>query len=116
VVSSAANEKRRKLRVASRAVTYRQVLLVGEDKEKGIAEFVLVQHALQFLPGLHDTVTVVAVDDEDDTLCVLEVVPPERTDLVLTTDIPHGELDVLVLNRLHVETCRTARGLVSDLA
>ena len=29
--------------------------------------------------------------------------PPQRTDLVLTTDIPHGELDVLVLNSLDVE-------------
>ena len=30
--------------------------------------------------------------------------PPERTDLVLATDVPHGEGDVLVLNRLDVES------------
>ena len=29
--------------------------------------------------------------------------PPERTDLVLTADIPHGEGDVLVVDSLHVE-------------
>lgn len=29
--------------------------------------------------------------------------PPQGTDLVLTTHIPHGELDVLVLNRLNIE-------------
>lgn len=28
---------------------------------------------------------------------------PERTDLVLTTDVPHGELNVLVLDGLDVE-------------
>ena len=28
---------------------------------------------------------------------------PERSDLVLSSDIPHGELDVLVLDRLDVE-------------
>lgn len=30
--------------------------------------------------------------------------PPERTDLVLTADIPHSERDVLVLDCLDVET------------
>lgn len=36
-------------------------------------------------------------------LCVLEVVAPERADLILASDVPHGEVDVLVLDRLHVE-------------
>jgi hypothetical protein len=85
--------------------THRQILLVGEDEEQSVPELVLVQHALKFLSGLDDTVTVVAVNHEDDTLGVLEIVSPQRTDLVLTTDIPHGELNVLVLNRLNVETC-----------
>ena len=39
------------------------------------------------------------------TLRVLEVVPPEGTDLVLSSDVPHGERDVLVLDSLDVETC-----------
>lgn len=80
-----------------------QILLVGEDEEKSVPQLVLVQHALQLLAGLDHTVTIVAVDDEDDALGVLEVMPPQRTDLVLSTDIPHGELDVLVLDGLNVE-------------
>jgi hypothetical protein len=83
---------------------YGQILLVREHEEHGIPELVLVQHALQLLAGLDNTVAIVGVDDEDDTLGVLEVMPPQRTDLVLAADIPHGELDVLVLNRLDVET------------
>ena len=83
--------------------TYGQILLVGKDQENGIAELILVKHALKLLAGLNDTVAIVAVDDEDDTLGVLEVVPPQRTNLVLTADIPNGELDVLILDRLHVE-------------
>lgn len=78
-------------------------MLVGEDKQKGIPQLVLVQHALQLLTSLDDTVTIVGVDDEDDTLGVLEVMSPERSDLVLSTDVPHGERDVLVLDRLDVE-------------
>lgn len=84
-------------------VTYGKILLVGKDKENGISELVLVEHALKLLSGLNDTVAIVGVDDEDDALSVLEVVPPQRSDLVLTTDIPHGELDVLVLYGLDVE-------------
>jgi hypothetical protein len=85
-------------------VSYRQILLVGENKEQSVTEFVFVQHALQLFPGLDNTVAIVAIDDENDTLGVLEVVSPERTDLVLTTDVPHGELNVLVLDGLDVET------------
>ena len=42
------------------------------------------------------------------TLCVLVIVPPEWPDLVLTAHIPHSEADVLVLDSLYVESCRTA--------
>lgn len=82
-----------------------QILLVGEDQEESVAELVLVQHALQLLTGLDNTIPIVAVDHEDDTLGVLEVVAPQRTNLVLTTDIPHGELNVLVFDGLDVEAC-----------
>jgi hypothetical protein len=87
------------------AATHRQILLVGENQEKGVPQLVLVEHALQLLTSLGDTVTIVAVDDEDDALGVLEVVSPQRPNLVLATDIPHGELDVAVLDGLDVETC-----------
>jgi hypothetical protein len=89
--------------------TYRQILLVGEDKQKSLSELILVEHALQFLTSLNNTIAIVAVDDENDTLGVLEVMPPQGTDLVLTTHIPHGELDVLVLDGLDVETWTTSR-------
>ena len=84
--------------------TYWQILLVGEDKEKSITKLVLVEHALQLLTSLDNTVTIIGVDDEDDTLGVLEVMSPQRTDLVLSTDIPDCELDVLVFDSLDVET------------
>ena len=38
------------------------------------------------------------------TLSVLEVVPPQWPDLVLTTNVPHSKADVLVLDCLHIET------------
>lgn len=83
--------------------TYGKILFVGKDQEKSITKLVLVQHALEFLTCLNDTISIVGVDHEDDTLGILEVMPPERSDLVLATDIPHGELDVLVLDGFNVE-------------
>jgi hypothetical protein len=50
-----------------------QILLVGENKQKSIAEFVLVQHTLELLTSLRNTFPIVGVHDEDDTLGVLEV-------------------------------------------
>jgi hypothetical protein len=90
---------------AGSASAYGQILLVGKDQEESIPQLVLVQHALQLLARLNNTIAIVAVNDEDDTLGVLEVMPPQRSDLVLTSDIPHCELDVLVLDGLDVETC-----------
>jgi hypothetical protein len=83
----------------------RQILLVGEDKEQRIPQLILVEHALQLLAGLDDTVAIVAVDDEDDALRVLEVVAPQRPDLVLAADVPDGELNVLVFDCFDVEAC-----------
>ncbi len=88
---------------------YGKILLVSEDEEDSVPQLVLVEHALELLPGLDNTIAIVAIDDEDDTLGVLEVVSPERTDLVLTADVPHGELDVLVLDRLDVEAWESVR-------
>lgn len=51
----------------------RQVLLVCEHKEEGITELVFVEHALELLTSLRDTLAVIRVNHEDDTLSVLEV-------------------------------------------
>jgi len=89
-----------------------QILLVRKHQQQRIPQLVLVEHALQLLARLDDAVAVVAVDDEDDALRVLEVVPPQRANLVLPAHVPDGELDVLVLDRLDVEACGRTRRLV----
>jgi hypothetical protein len=50
-----------------------KILLVGKDKQKGITKFILVQHALKFVSGFRDTVTIVGVNNENDTLSILEI-------------------------------------------
>ena len=83
----------------------RQILLIRKHQQQRIPQLVLIEHALQLLAGLDHTVAIVAVDDEDDALSVLEVVAPEGTDLVLPAHIPDCELDVFVFYCFNVETC-----------
>lgn len=41
----------------------------------------LVEHAMQLVPRLADSLAIITVHDEDEALRVLEIVPPERTNL-----------------------------------
>jgi len=79
-------------------------LLVGENEQEGVTELIFIQHALEFVTGLANTIAIVGIHDKDDALRVLEVVTPQGTDLVLAPDIPNGEGDILVFNGLNVET------------
>lgn len=90
-------------------LAYGKILLVGENEKEGVPQLVLVEHTLKLLTGLGNTVTIVAVDDEDDTLGILEIMPPQGADLVLTSDVPDSELNVLVLDGLDVEAWRGTR-------
>jgi len=81
-----------------------QILLVGEDEEHSLLELILVEHAVKLLLGIISTIAIVGINDEDKTLGVLVVMAPQWADLILATDIPHGEADVLVLDGLDVES------------
>lgn len=107
----------------SRSHGLRKILLVREDQDDCITELVLVDHLVEFLTSILDSVLVIGVNHENQTLSVRVVVSPEGTDLcectplvdsarvqarertylVLTTHIPNSEGDVLVLDSLHVE-------------
>ena len=65
-----------------------EILFVGKHEELGIAEFIFAQHFLKLFRGLSDTFAIVRVDHKDETLGVLKVMAPQRTNLVLATDIP----------------------------
>ena len=91
-----------------RADSYWQILLVGKNEQQSIPQLILVQHALKLLTSLDYTVTIVTIDNKNDALGVLEVMSPQRSDLVLTTDVPDCKLNVLVFDGLDVEACGRA--------
>merc|ERR1740124_469232 len=82
----------------------RKILLVREYQKDSFTKFILVQHSVHLIAGCVNTVRVVRIYHEDKPLCVLIVVSPEWTDLILTTYIPDGKRDILVLHRLDVKT------------
>lgn len=58
---------------------------------------------MEFLLRLVDTLPVLAVDDEDETLCAGIVVSPQGSNLVLSSNVPNVELDILVGYCLNIE-------------
>jgi hypothetical protein len=88
-----------------------EILLVGEHEKNSIAKLILCKHAAKLIFGtvlvallVVDTVAIVTINHEDGTLGVLVVVAPERANLVLPSNVPHSERDVLVFYCLDVET------------
>ena len=82
-------------------------LLIGKDEQHCILQLVLVEHPMQLVSRLRNTVSIVTVYDEDQGLGVHVIVAPEWSDPILATDVPDGEIDVFVLDSLNIETdCR----------
>lgn len=90
--------------------TARDILLVGKDQEQRVLHFAIVDDLVQLRPSLLEAGGIARIHDEDQTLCAGVVVSPERANLVLTTDIPHVELDVLIGHALDVESDSGDRG------
>jgi hypothetical protein len=83
-----------------------QILLVREHQKDSITKFVLVQHSVQLISSVVDTLSIVRVNHENQTLSILVVVSPEGTNFILTSNVPYGEGNVLVFYCLHVEPNR----------
>lgn len=103
------------------SLTARNILLVGKDQQQCILHLTIANDLVQLGLGLLDTASVVGVDNKDKSLgtCTESVslarsstqrlahtgvvVSPQRTNLVLTTDVPDVKFDVLVGHALDVE-------------
>lgn len=58
---------------------------------------------MQFIIGFSYSFPVITVNNKYQTLCICEVVSPQRSDFVLATNIPNSKGDILVLHRLNIE-------------
>lgn len=78
-------------------------MLVRKHEEQSLLHFPIQDDSVKFLSGLVYPRAVVGVNHKNETLGAGEVVPPQRTDLVLTANIPHVEFDILIRHGLDVE-------------
>ena len=97
-------ETRAKKRGRMRRHTSWQVLLVGEHEEQTVLHLPIAQNPMQLLFCLVYPLPILAVHDEYETLCSSVVVSPQWSNLVLPANVPHVELDILIRDRLDVET------------
>ena len=73
-----------------------KVLLVGEDKEGHFLEVWLLEQGHKFLRALFETHVVSRVDHVDEAISVLVVVFPVGSDLALTSNVPHVQLEAFL--------------------
>jgi hypothetical protein len=59
---------------------------------------------MHFVPGSIHAIPIIRIDDEDEALSVLVVMPPKGADFILPSDVPYGEGDVAVFDGLDVES------------
>jgi hypothetical protein len=50
-----------------------KILFVGKYEKEGIAKFIFVEHTLKFFTGFGDTLTIVGINYENDSLRVLKI-------------------------------------------
>jgi hypothetical protein len=84
--------------------TSRQVLLVCKHEEQAFLHLPIAQNPMQLLFRFVYPLPILAVHDEDETLRSGVIMSPQRSNLVLSTDIPNVELYVLVGHCLDIET------------
>ena len=87
-----------------------KVLFVREDEQHRSIELSLGEQPANLASRLLDSGTIVRVDDKDDGARLCVVVSPQRPNLVLPSDVPYRQADVLALESLDVETDRWNRG------
>ena len=59
---------------------------------------------MQFVSGGVNTISIVGVHNEDETMCILIVMSPKRANLVLSPYVPDGEANILVFDSFDVES------------
>ena len=80
-----------------------QILLVGQDEHRGMAQIVVGEQGVQCFCRFAQSMGVIRVNHENQALRAVIVLPPQRP---LATNVPHCKANVAVLDRFDVETNR----------
>jgi hypothetical protein len=78
-----------------------QILFVGKNKENCITQLILIQHPVQLISCLHNTISIIAIYHKDQPLCILEVVPPQWPNLFKDCHDINSIIQNALMNCLH---------------
>lgn len=71
-----------------------------------IVELTRCKGYLELLSCFLHSVPVLTIDNIDETICVIKIMPPEWSQFLLPTNIPDGEENIFVLDLFDVEPCQ----------
>lgn len=84
--------------------TSRQVLLIRENQQQTLLHLPIAQYPMKFLLRLVDSFPILTINNKNEPLCSGVVVSPERSDFVLSSNIPYIKFNVLVRYGFYIET------------
>ena len=82
----------------------RKIHLVGKYEDSCIFELWVIDEGTEYLCCLFNALLVITVHHENETLGVLEVMLPKRSESCLATNIPAVELKIFVLDIFDIES------------
>ena len=86
------------------------VLLVGVHKKRHVFESLLLQKFGQFFSGLFHAGLIVRINDIHKSVCVFVVIFPVRSDLTLTSNVPHIQLPA-ILSLTHTKATKNNKSV-----
>jgi hypothetical protein len=81
-------------------------LFVGENQHHRVLQFLLAHQPMKLRPRFIHALAAVAIDHEYHSLRPLEVVPPKRSNRLLSAHVHHRESHILVLHSLNIQPNR----------
>ena len=73
-----------------------EILFVSKYEERQASQCLLSHELLKLCNGFFYSLFIGRVDDEDDTICALKIILPVGADRLLTTNIPHVQLEAIL--------------------
>lgn len=83
--------------------TWWNVLFVAVNQNNSITHLAVINNPVKFGSRFVNSIPVGGIDNKNEGLRSSEIMTPQRSDFVLSTDIPNIEFYVLVLNSFDVE-------------
>ena len=81
-----------------------QYLLISEHQYRCFAKFITFKHFMQFLFSYRQSFSISTINHQQNELCVWVISVPGSPKRLLTSQIPHDEMNIVPHNFFHITT------------